>query len=142
MESGTIDLNAPPASRLLLRVSEDEMLFYRRFVERHGGAFEAVRQPVGGYRLDFPPGTRIVTNDAYDLRDSYRLLYPDGAFMTWYRMIKLDRRWLWDVLLVPVPDDDDWALFERYTPPVSMPTPGGDGQHTSSNKIGRTRGRI
>ncbi len=107
-----VNLNTPPCSRLFLDASQDEILFYRRFVKRHGGAFEPMRQPAGSYRLDFPPGTRIARSEDFDLCDSYHLVYPDGTHLTWYRVMQLDRRWLWDVLLVPVPDDDDWALFE------------------------------
>ena len=102
---------------LFLEVSEEEKVFYQRFVARHGGAFVEVEQPAGGYRLDFPLGTRIVPNEEEQLPldESYHLLYPDGVRITWYRAIKMDRRVLRDVLLVPVPDDDDWALFEKET---------------------------
>lgn len=102
---------------LFVEVSEEERAFYRRFVRQHGGAFEAVEQPTDGYRLDFPPGTRIVPNQeaGLSLRDSYHLVYPDGVYVTWYRAMKLDGQVLRDVLLVPVAQDEDWALFERET---------------------------
>src|SRR5581483_11828819 len=90
MEHWMVKVGEPPMARLLLKVDEAEAIFYRRFVERHGGAFVALRSPKGSYRIDFPP----------------------GASLTWYRMFKLDGRWIDDVLLVPVPDDDDWALFD------------------------------
>ncbi len=68
----------------------------------------------GSYRQDFPAGTCIAANEETEqsLRDSYCLVYPDGTRLTWYRFMRLDGRLLWDVLLVPVPDDQDWALFE------------------------------
>src|SRR5581483_331193 len=119
MENMTIDLSRPPISRLFLNVSEEEILFYRRFVQRHGGAFEPMEQPVdrsrlqfapgipadqldlsGSYRLDFPRGARIAANEGFDLRDSYRVLYPDGAYVVWYRVLTIDRRRVCDVLLV------------------------------------------
>lgn len=89
-------------------------MFYRRFVARHGGAFTAIEQAEASYRLDCPPGTRIVPNEeeGLPLEESYRLVYPDGTHVTWYREMKLDGRPLPDVLLVPVENDQDWALFE------------------------------
>jgi hypothetical protein len=112
MEHWMVKVGEPPMARLLLKVDEAEAVFYRRFVERHGGSFVALRSPKGSYRLDFPPGARVERNDEYEPHDSYRIAYPDGAFLTWYRMFKLDGRWIDDVLLVPVPDDDDWGLFD------------------------------
>lgn len=32
--------------------------------------------------------------------------------MAWYRAMKLDQCVLWDVLPVPVVEEQDWALFE------------------------------
>jgi hypothetical protein len=112
MEHWMVKVGEPPMARLLLKVDEEEAIFYRQFVERHGGSFVGLRSPKSSYRLDFPPGTRVERNEGYEPHDSYRIVYPDGVALTWYRMFKLDGRWIDDVLLVPVPDDDDWALFD------------------------------
>jgi hypothetical protein len=103
-------------SWLFLEVSEEEVTFYRRFIERHGGAFVAMAGPERSYRLDFPPGARIARNEELDvpLQDSYHIVYPDGARLTWYRVMKLDRRWMHNVLLAPM-DDDEWARFTGAT---------------------------
>ncbi len=117
METSTVEMSKQRYAWLFLEVSEEEVRFYRRFVQRHGGAFEAMTRPEGSYRLDFPPGTRIVPNEeaGLPLRESYHLVYPDGVHVTWYRVMKLDGRVLRDVLLVPVAQDEDWTLFERET---------------------------
>lgn len=107
-----VNLNTPPCSRLFLNIEEAEMLFYRRFVARHGGAFEGMSQPVGGYRLDFPPGTRVARNRDFALCDSYHVVYPDGTHLTWYRVLKIDRRFFHDVLLVPVSDNHEQDLLQ------------------------------
>jgi hypothetical protein len=88
MEHWMVKVGEPPMARLLLKVDEAEAIFYRRFVERHGGAFVALRSPKGSYRLDFPPGTRVECNEGYEPHDSYCILYPDGVALTWYRMFK------------------------------------------------------
>ena len=108
-----VNLNASPGSRLFLDAGEDDIRFYRRFVQRHGGTFEPVRQSAGSYRLDFPPGTRIARNQDFDLCDSYHVVYPDGVHLTWYRVLRIDRRWLRDVLLAPLPDNDQRVPLER-----------------------------
>ena len=124
METPTGEAGKEQLAWLFLDVSEEEKQFYRRFVqqhggafeavEQHGGAFEAVEQPADSYRLTFPEGTRIAPNEepGLSLRESYHLVYPDGMRVTWYRTMKLDQRVLRDVLLVPVVEDQDWALFE------------------------------
>jgi len=93
MERATLQTKQKRYAWLFLEVSEEEKVFYQRFVARHGGAFGEVEQPAGGYRLDFPPGTRIVLNEEerLPLEESYHLLYPDGVRITWYRAIKVDR---------------------------------------------------
>jgi hypothetical protein len=95
-----------------LGMSEEEVAFYQRFVARHGGALVALGEPKDSYRLDFPPGTRIAPNEelGVPLEDSYHIVYPDGTRLTWYRVMKLDRRWMHDVLVAPV-DDEEWARF-------------------------------
>jgi hypothetical protein len=81
--------------QVFLGVDEEGQLFDRRFVERHGGAFVAIAEPDGCFRLDFPPGTHIMPNEesGAPLQESYHIVYPDGTRMTWYRVLKLDRRW-------------------------------------------------
>ncbi len=113
MEKSRIEEEAEAGSWLFLEVDEDEQGFYRRFVERHGGAFVAMAGPASSFRLDFPPGTRIARNEELDVpvQDSYHIVYPDGARLTWYRVMKLDRRWMYNVLLAPVDDEADWARF-------------------------------
>lgn len=115
MEMATARASKQPYAWLFLDMSEEEIQFHRRFVERHGGAFTAVEHPTRGYRLDFPPGTRMVPNEDEELtlRESYQLVYPDGTRVIWYRSMKLDGRELRDVLLMPVEDEQDWALFNR-----------------------------
>lgn len=115
MEMSTAQVNKQPYAWLFLGMSEEEIQFHRRFVERHGGSFTAVEQPARGYRLDFPPDTRMVPHEeaGLPLRESYQLVYPDGARVLWYRAMKLDGRELRDVLPLPVEDEQDWALFNR-----------------------------
>jgi hypothetical protein len=48
------------------------------------------------------------------LEDSYHLVYPDGTRLTWYRVMKLDRRWMQNVLLAPA-DDEEWACLTGGT---------------------------
>lgn len=103
-------------SWLLLEMVEGEVEFYQRFVKKHGGALVAMAQPADSYRLDFPPGTHIAPNEELDvpLQDSYHIVYPDGTRLTWYRIMKLDRRWLCNVLVAPV-DNEDRAYFTEQT---------------------------
>ncbi len=112
MERSKVEEGAEAGSWLFLEVSEEEVVFYRRFVERHGGTFVAMAGPASSYRLDFPPGTRIARNEELDVpvQDSYHIVYPDGARLTWYRVMKLDRRLMCNVLLAPV-DDEEWTRF-------------------------------
>lgn len=116
MVKRSIAEGAVAGSWLFLEVSEEEVAFYRRFVERHGGAFVAMAGPESSYRLDFPPCARIARNQELDvpLQDSYHIVYPDGARLTWYRVMKLDRRLVCNVLLAPV-EDEDWARFAGET---------------------------
>ena len=113
METQVIEAGAEAGSWMFLEVDENEVVFYRRFVERHGGAFVALREPQGSYRLDFPPGTRIARNAGLGvpLRESYQIVYPDSERLTWYRAMKLDGRVVCNVLMTPVEDDADWARF-------------------------------
>ena len=96
----------------LLEMSEEEVAFYGRFVARHGGALVRMGETEESYRLDFPPGTRIALNEelGMPLEDSYHIVYPDGTRLTWYRVMKLDRRLMHNVLVAPV-DDEEWARF-------------------------------
>ena len=32
------------------------------------------------------------------MQDSYHIIYPDGMRLTWYRVMRLDQRWMWSVL--------------------------------------------
>lgn len=102
MKTHAIEEAAVADSQVFLGVDDEGKLFYRRFVERHGGAFVAIAEPDGCYRLDFPPGTRITSNKGTPLHDSYHIVYPDGTRLTWYRVMKLDQRWMRQVLLAPV----------------------------------------
>ena len=108
MQTSTIQEGEVTGSWLFLEVSEEEEAFYRRFVERHGGAFVTLAGPEGCYRLDFPACTRIACNEelGVPLEDSYHIVYPDGVRLTWYRVMKLDRRWMCNVLLAPV--EEEW----------------------------------
>lgn len=100
----------------------DELEFYARFVRRHGGAF--LPDPLGVivdgepseccYRLYFPDAVKKLPNDPDDpqMQETYRLLYPDGTSLTWYRRLILDGVPLSNTLLVPV-EDGDWPLFDQ-----------------------------
>lgn len=96
-----------PCSLVVPRVSENKLAFYRRFVERHGGAFVPLERN-GEYRLDFPPGTRRLHNKefALSLRESYLLLYPDGIRLIWYRRLLIDGQESERVLLFPINEED------------------------------------
>jgi hypothetical protein len=95
------------SSLLLSDVQDDELEFFRRFVRRHGGAIVPEGQQ-GWYRLEFPPGTQRLPNDEDDpqMDETYRLQYPDGAGLIWYRLLMLDGRPRARTLLAPVEDDD------------------------------------
>ncbi len=112
MNTAKIEVGEVRGSWGFLGMSEEEVAFYRRFVARHGGALVAMGEPADSYRLDFPPGTRIALNEelGVPLEDSYHIVYPDGTRLTWYRVMKLDRRWMHDVLLAPA-DDEEWACL-------------------------------
>ncbi len=112
MHGTKIEVGEVRGSWGLLEMSEEEVAFYQRFVARHGGALVRMGEPADSYRLDFPPGTRIALNEelGVPLEDSYHIVYPDGTRLTWYRVMKLDRRWMHDVLLAPA-DDEEWACL-------------------------------
>jgi hypothetical protein len=113
MHGTKIEVGEVRGSWGLLEMSEEEVAFYQRFVARHGGALVRMGETEGSYRLDFPPGTRIAPNEelGVPLEDSYHIVYPDGTRLTWYRVMKLDRRWMYNVLLAPA-DDEEWACLK------------------------------
>lgn len=104
MKTHAIEEGAAADSQVFLGVDDEGKLFYWRFVQRHGGAFVAIAEPDGCYRLDFPPGTHIASNteSGAPLQDSYDIVYPDGTRLTWYRVMKLDQHWVRQVILAPV----------------------------------------
>ena len=112
MNTAKIEVGEVRGSWGFLGMSEEEVAFYRRFVARHGGALVAMGEAKDSYRLDFPPGTRIALNEelGVPLEDSYHIVYPDGTRLTWYRVMKLDRRWMHDVLLAPADDEEGACL--------------------------------
>jgi hypothetical protein len=103
--------DCPCTALLLSDVPDNELEFFRRFASRHGGAVVPVGHH-GWYRLDLPPGTQQLPNDEDDLlmRETYRLLYPDGTSLIWYRQFVLDGVLHASTLLAPQEDDDGPVL--------------------------------
>lgn len=112
MEKETHVAHAQPAcfSLLLSGMQDEELEFFRRFVCRHGGAISPVERQ-GWYQLDCPPGTQQVPNDERDpqMDETYRLQYPDGAGLIWYRLLMLDGILRANTLLAPA-EEDGWPL--------------------------------
>ena len=76
MEHWMVRVGEPPLSRRLLKVDEAGGIFYRRFGERHGGLFVALRSPKDGDRLDVPAGARVERNEGRPDAQARPRLWP------------------------------------------------------------------
>ena len=61
----------------------EQLLNIRAYVEQHGGTWITLAD--GGYQIAFPEGTLqyVGSRDVYTT--AYRIQFPDGAWLTWYR---------------------------------------------------------
>ncbi|HEU5381878.1 MAG TPA: hypothetical protein VFV38_41180, partial [Ktedonobacteraceae bacterium] len=75
---------------------------YRLYIEEHGGSIVRLAPTEEeNYRIDFPPGTLRKPNKVIGppSEESFDVLFPDGARLTWYTNIRLDDGKLYNIIL-------------------------------------------
>ncbi|HEU5376400.1 MAG TPA: hypothetical protein VFV38_13225 [Ktedonobacteraceae bacterium] len=75
---------------------------YRQYIEEHGGSIVRLAPTEEeNYRIDFPPGTLRKPNQVIDppSEESFDVIFPDSARLTWYTNIKLDDEGLYNIIL-------------------------------------------